>query len=482
MSETKPIVALVVPPIVAGGCAVQTDAVLSRCAGVYTKTDYAIPPLGLAYIAACLRRDAGVTPLLIDSVAAHHNEAEVLSELRQAQPILLIIAAGTATFDTDASFVRKCKDSVPGLKAIVLGTHATALPDDALAVGVFDWVVRGEPEQTCVELVNALLSNKLTDTIQGTSLLFDGSARHNPARLLLENLDDLPHPARELYLSRAKYSPPFVTSGLFDVILTGRGCPFSCVYCSTGAYYGRSYRAHSVDRVLSELHAMKEEYHVESFGIWDDTFTLNKARVLEICRRITEENLRIRWMCMGRVDRVDEETVQAMKKAGCYQIIFGVESGVQKVLDAMKKGITVEQVKTAFAVCRKVGMEASAFFMFGNLGETEEDVQVTINFAKSLAADYASFNICTPYPGTELYQLTRQEYSGRDWSSYDALHTDKGGYEAILGEYVRKAYREFYLRPGYIWRRAWHLRSPREFFRAAGAGLQVIGRYLTGRK
>jgi len=133
-------------------------------------------------------------------------------------------------------------------------------------------------------------------------------------------------------------------------------------------------------------------------------------------------------------------------------------------------------------VCRKVGVEASAFFMFGNLGESEADVRATIEFAKQLDPDYASFNVCTPYPGTKLYEIVKQEAAGRDWSSYDALHTDKSGDEGKLGEYVRRAYREFYLRPGYILKRAWRTRSPRELFRSIGAGFDVIGRYLTGRR
>jgi anaerobic magnesium-protoporphyrin IX monomethyl ester cyclase len=469
-----------VPPIPPGGCAVQTDAVLSRCAGVYTKTDYAIPPIGLAYIAAVLCRDAGITPLLIDSVAEKKSPAQVLVELVAAKPIALVIAAGTATFAADADFVRQCRQAVPGLRTIVVGTHATALPDDALAIGAYDWVVSGEPELTCLEIVQSLLAGTPTDRIAGTSVMIDGTPRHNLARPLVSDLDSLPPPARDLYLARAHYSPPFVTTGRFDVILTGRGCPHKCIYCSTGAYYGRSYRAHSVNRVLSELWEMKR-LGVQSWGFWDDTFTLNKQRVQEICNRMVEEKLGIKWMCMGRVDRVDEPTVRAMKSAGCYQIIFGVESGVQHVLDTMQKGITVEQIRAAFAVCRKVGVEASAFFMFGNLGESEADIQATIEFAKQLDPDYASFNVCTPYPGTELYEIVKQETAGRDFASYDALHTDKGGEEARLGGLVRRAYREFYLRPGYIFKRMVRSRSPRELFRSIGAGLDVIGRYLAGR-
>ena len=481
MSESKFTIALVVPPVPPGGCAVQTDAVLSRCAGVYTKTDYAIPPIGLAYIAAVLRRDAGITPLLIDSVAEKKSEAQVLAELSAAKPITLIIAAGTATFAADAEFVQRCRAAIPGLRTIVVGTHATALPGQALAIGAYDWVVTGEPELTCLEIVQSLLAGTPGDSIAGTSLMVNGKPRHNPARHLVTDLDSLPPPARDLYLARARYSPPFVTTGRFDVILTGRGCPFNCIYCSTGAYYGRTYRAHSVNRVLSELWEMKR-LGVQSWGFWDDTFTLNKKRVQEICRRMINEKLGIKWMCMGRVDRVDEETVRTMKAAGCYEIIFGVESGVQHVLDTMQKDITVEQIRAAFAVCRKVDVEASAFFMFGNLGESEADMKATIEFAKQLDPDYASFNVCTPYPGTRLYEIVKQEAAGRDFASYDALHTDKGGEEGRLGEYVRRAYREFYLRPGYILKRAWRTRSPRELFRSIGAGLDVIGKYLTGKR
>ncbi|MGD8718335.1 MAG: radical SAM protein [Candidatus Zixiibacteriota bacterium] len=476
---TRKIKALfLVPPLAPGDFATQTDAVLARCAGIFTKTDYVIPPLGLAYCAAATEKWADADVTLVDAVAGRDEVEDVLETIRESRPDLLYVAAGTSTLWRDLAFLERAREVSPDTLTAVMGTHVSARPDDGFAAPGADCLIRGEPEATCAELARAVAGEVPYAEVAGLSWRDGGKVVHNELRPLIANLDDLPHPARRFFRPYT-YAPPFMRHGRFDIIITSRGCPYPCNYCSTGAYYGRTIRFRSNEDVLAELREMVEEEGVRQVGFWDDTFTIGKRRVVELCRMIKEAGLDFSWMCMSRVDTVDEEMLAAIKEAGCYLVIFGVESGSQRVLDRMGKKTTVEQARAAFDATARVGLEAAAFFMFGNVGEEEEDMRATIDLAKELYASFASFNVATPYPGTEFYEQVKEEL-GDAFDGYDARHAVYGDAD-LLERYIRTAYREFYLRPTYVWRRVRRMRSPGDFARAAKAGLDVLGRYVFGR-
>ncbi len=466
-----------VPPLGPGDFATQTDAVLARCAGIFTKTDYVVPPLGLAYCAAAVERWAGAEVDLVDAVAGRNPPEEILAAVAAAKPDLLYVAAGTSTVARDLAFLAAAKEVSPTTRTAVMGTHVTARPADGFAAPGADFVIRGEPEATCAELARAVAGEIPLAAVAGLSRREDGGVVHNPARPLLASLDELPHPARRFFRPY-RYEPPFIRSGRFDIILTSRGCPYRCNYCSTGAYYGRKIRFRSAGDVLAELREMVEEEGVRQVGFWDDTFTIGKRRVMDICGRIERAGLAFSWMCMSRVDTVDEEMLAALRRAGCYLVIYGVESGSPKVLARMGKGTTVAQARRAFEMTARVGLEAAAFFMFGNLGEEAEDMRATVELAKELDAAFASFNVATPYPGTEFYEQVKATL-GDGFAGYDARRAVYGD-AALLEYYIRKAYREFYLRPGYVWRRLRRVRSPADLARAAKAGADVVRRYVLG--
>jgi len=201
---------------------------------------------------------------------------------------------------------------------------------------------------------------KGVEEVRGISYREGKEVRHNPEQPLLEDVDKFPFPARDL-LPNEKYSAPFARHVPFGLILTARGCPFRCVYCATRGYYGNSWRARSVENVIAELKEMVERYRIRDIGFWDDTFTVNKKRVIEICRRIIGEKLKIGWICLARVDTVDPEILSWMKKAGCYQIQYGVESGDEEILRNLGKNTTVAQIKRAFQWSREAGIEVNLF-------------------------------------------------------------------------------------------------------------------------
>lgn len=466
-----------VPPLGRDDFATQTDAVLARCAGIFTKTDYVVPPLGLAYCAAATEAWGGAAVNLVDAVAGGNGPEEVLALAARDRPDLVYVAAGTSTLWRDLAFLERLREASPATRTAVMGTHVTARPDDGFAAPGADFLIRGEPEETCAQLARAAAGDGRYADIAGLSWREGGRAVHNAARPLLADLDALPHPARRFFRPY-RYEPPFMRHGRFDIIITSRGCPYPCNYCSTGAYYGRKIRFRSPADVVAELTEMVRDEGVTQVGFWDDTFTIGKRRVLDICGRIERADLGFSWMCMSRVDTVDEETLAALKRAGCYLVIFGVESGSPRVLARMRKMTTVEQTRAAFAAASRVGIEAAAFFMFGNLGEEEEDMKATVRLATELDAAFASFNIATPYPGTVFYDEVKAEL-GDAFRGFDARRAAYGD-AALLERYIKTGYRRFYLRPAYVWRQLKRVRSAGDFARAAKAGWDVVGRYVLG--
>ena len=299
------------------------------------------------------------------------------------------------------------------------------------------------------------------------------------------NLDSLPFPARHL-VDMKKYSSLPNTykkdPHTFQVI-TSRGCPFTCTFCHDARGV---FRQRSVENVIAELKELKEKYAISEVAFWDDIFTLNKQWVYKFCEEM--EKLNMVWSCYTRLDLIDEPLLRAMKKAGCWNIFFGIEAGSQELLDNIKKKMTVEQMKEKVKLVKRVGIAIRGSFMIGLPGETPEKARQTIQFAIDLDPDYAQFTITTPYPGTELWKTAEQfgtldrSQNFTDWNEWQPVFVPNGyksGQELL--DIHKEAFRRFYRRPKYMAKRAMKIRSFAELKKNL-KGLRVVYAMTSGKK
>jgi anaerobic magnesium-protoporphyrin IX monomethyl ester cyclase len=314
-------------------------------------------------------------------------------------------------------FARALRD-----KALVVAGGPLPSCDPAAFTGDFDLVVKGEGEQAILDIVESQEQGKGYDNIPGVVYKKDGIAVFNSARQPNINLDAAAFPARDLfpnekYVDYYRQKTGYATTS----IMTSRGCPFSCEFCSN-AVFGVSYRERSAASVVDEVEqALTFGYNRIHFG--DDVFTLRKERVMQVCEEIMRRRLKFRWECLGRVDSIDKELVDAMKAAGCDRIFFGIESADDSVLKLMNKKITVARARAAVETARDAGIRTGGFFILCYPGETDDTVLKTLRFATSLPLDYLSFTMPYPLPGTALYERVKDRVT-REWDSQKRGITD----------------------------------------------------------
>ena len=407
------------------------------------------PPLGLAYIASLLESE-GEDVRIIDSITENYTLEKIDKEMEKWGPDIVGVTSVTPTF-YDAIKVAKIA-KMHGAITVLGGAHVTFMARETLEKYPFvDFVVRGEGEYTMLQLVHCIEKGEEPHKILGLSYRSrSGIVKENPPRPPIMNLDELPPPAYHL-LPMDKYR----FQGLkYATMITSRGCPFRCVFCASSRICGKKWRGLSPERVVDEMEYLINEYGVRDIEFLDDTFTFDKKRALQICDLIAKRGLDVRWICSSRVDIFDKELAQALKKSGCEIVYFGVESGSQRVLNAMKKGITLKQAIRAVKNAKEAGLKNVASFILGMPDETIDEANMTINFAIKLNPDYAQFTICTPFPGTELYEYAVRNnlLLTRDWSKYNTLTPvmkTKIGVRT-LKKLLSKAYLKFYTRIRYI--------------------------------
>jgi len=426
--------------------------------------------MGLATIAAVLERqgykvavvDANALKLTPEDIAPYVTDADVVG-----------LTAMTPTINTAITIARHLKKATPDLTVILGGAHATLLPEETLAsTPEIDVVVRGEGEQTIVELLQALEYKQPLSKILGISYRKDGEVVSNQQRSTNVNLDSLPFLAYHLLpWRRYEPHPPHGRALPFAAIITSRGCPYLCSYCSK-PIFGSKFRAQSPERVVDEVAYYKDKFGVKELAFYDDVFTLDKKRAYAIAEEIIKRGLKICWTCETRVNLVDKDLLHHMKQAGCYTIAYGIESGSQEILDTLNKGITLEQAEEAIRLTREVGLQTIGYFMIGSPGENRENIGQTIEFARKLRLDFAQFAITTPFPGTELYNLYLKDkgnaipwenfvYGGTGNKVIPVFESNELS-RAALQYWMRRAYKEFYLRSSYLWQRIQQIHSIRD--------------------
>lgn len=446
------------------------------------------PPLGLAYIAGILE-DRGVAVDVADMCAYGMDMTGIEAELRRSEASIVGITATTPQIHAAWEIAGRAKRVLPGCRVVLGGVHPTSLPDESLRNPHVDFVVRGEGELTILELVRALCGGTDLAGIRGLSFRDNGGITHNPPRPLIRDLDSLPFPARHLFPFPEAYRSPMLKRRVFADIMTSRGCPGACIFCNH-TVFGHRFRARSPEDVVREIEYLQRQFGVGELHIADDSFSYDGDRAMSICDLITEGNLDIAWSCSGgiRVDCISRELLVKMKRAGCYRVHFGVESGSSEVLRKVGKGITLEGVRQAFRLAREVGMITVALFMLGNYGENRQTMQETIDFARSLDTDFAQFTMAVPFPGTPFHRLLdkRGQLLTKDWRQYEIY--DRPVFQtddltgSLVAEMYRKAHRQYYFRPGYVLRRLRRLRSLNDV-RTALVGLaEIVRRAGTGRR
>jgi anaerobic magnesium-protoporphyrin IX monomethyl ester cyclase len=372
---------------------------------------FRFPPLGLAYLAASLRK-AGHEVSLLDCSFLGREEALALAAASPAQ--IVGIYSMVTMREESLLFARLLRDRA----ALLVAGGPLPSSDPGLFLDDFDLVVRGEGEITMLEIVQAFETGAPFAAIPGVAYRsfgdhVAGTWKCAAPRPLLAELDALPFPARDLlpnesYIGHGRRKYGYTITSL----MSSRGCPFDCEFCSN-AVFGRGYRERSPSNVVDEVEeTLSFGYDRIHFG--DDVFTLRKDRIIAVCDEILRRGLRFSWECLGRVDSIDREAARAMRAAGCNRIFFGIESGSERVLSLMNKKITPARARGAVEAARAEGIRTGAFFILFYSGDSDDSVLETLRFAVSLPLDYLSFSLPYPIPGTALHERVKDR-AVRDW-------------------------------------------------------------------
>ena len=366
---------------------------------------YPNPPLGLAYLGAVLER-AGHEVLIIDAAApyADYTISDLVDEAREFAPG--IVGVRFTVYSLEYAYPLLKALSQAGLDALIVagGPHSTLLPDEVLQHGA-QVAVRHDGEETILELVEHVQGERGLEDIEGISYWdTDGKIIYNPPRPRIRDLDALPFPAKHLFRQQ-DYIRNSGDHERFGNILSSRGCPYQCTYCSK-IVRGKTTRFRSAQNVLDEILFLMDKYGITRFRFIDDIFTVRKKRVMRLCDLILERDLNISWTVITRLDCVDRELLRKMKEAGCRSIAYGVESGNPETLERIRKGFTRDQARQAIKMTHEVGVNCSVNFMWGFPWETVDDVQRSADFVKELlpfVTVVAPAGILIPFPGTEIY-------------------------------------------------------------------------------
>ncbi len=408
---------------------------INKYMGKLSKMAFVFPPVGLTYIAGYLR-EKGIDVSIFDYQV---NDEAIESVISDFDPDVFGITCQTSLVYSTIELSKRLKRGFPEKKIIVGGVHASLRPQDLLKEESIDYVVNGEGELTMFEFVEAIQSGRDPGEVPGVLYMGNGQISGGPPRIMTGDLDTIPMPAIDLVpIHKYRVSPDLRTGDKVGVLLTARGCPFNCIFCSSVLLTQRKYHMHSIERVCKEVQRYIQDYGVNQIFIADDNFGVNRRRAKELCREFIHRGFhkKVTWWADARVDCVDEELLTLMKEAGCTIISYGVESGSQRLLNYIKKGITLEQVRETVRITKKAGIDIRATFILGLPTETREESLQTIEFAKELKIAQVRFALATPFPGTRLYDIAKEEggLTSDDWTSFSLM----SGYVSDTPIYVPK--------------------------------------------
>ena len=409
------------------------------------------PPIELAYDAAVMRKN-GVECRIGDYPALGQDWADFERDLKDFKPDAIIVSTTTGTIHGDFQAMRLAKEYAPNVTTLGRGEYLTINYETVLPEHPeLDFILVGEPEAT----LYSVSSGKELKTIPGLAWLDGEQIVTTGKRDLIESLDSLPFPARDLLQNNRYRSPD--SHNPITVVYANRGCPAKCIFCPAGVISNFRVRYREPEKIVEEIRECVEKYNVREFLFHGDTFTINKRWTLKLCDLLIEAKLPIRWGCNSRVDTICEERARKLKEAGCWVVAFGLETGNQEIMDKMKKGAKVDRAYKAVQVCKDAGLCVQGFFVVGMPWDTQETIDQTYTFAKKLDLDFFDFNIAAPLPGTELYDIVRDE-----GLMNTELNTDVGYHKAAvrtftldsdqLNKWRKRALLKMSLSPKYVLR------------------------------
>jgi len=441
------------------------------------------PPLGLLYLASSIKKFTDYDLEVLDSQPLKLTYSQLENYLKGKFFDVVGISVMTFTLIDSHKTAKLTKKIMPKAKIILGGTHVHLFPCETINLESVDFALMGEAELSFVDFLKNFDNFSHYHKIPGLVYKNDRGKITKNDFVPLNNLDEIPSPEREL-LNVKHYNSLLSRGSLSTTIISSRGCPFKCAFCDRPLSPITShFRYRSTKNVVDEICECME-LGIKDFIFYDDTFTVNRKRVLDICEEVIKRKLEIRWDIRTRVDIVDEEMLKLLKKAGCVAIHYGVEAGNDKILKVIKKGYKIKKIKEIFKLTKKARIETLAYFMIGLPSENVEDIQDTFDLAKELKPDYVHLTVFSPYPGTELYSLGLEkaiikkdiwkEFAEKPKECFKIPFWEENFTRGQLYEMIVKFYKGFYLRPSYIISRSIKVKSKDELIRKAKAGLSVL--------
>jgi len=416
------------------------------------------PPLGIMYVASYLKKFPGYQIRVLDALAEKMDYAAIEEYVQRFCPDIVGIAVHTHSLIDAISVSRLIKKADNRTHICFGGPHADIFPRETIDIPSVDSVVFGEGELTFAELVDAIRTNADLRQVRGIFFKQDGQVVQTQERGHIEDLDGIPFPDRGM-TDKNKYSSILGKNKTMTTIVSSRGCPYSCAFCSTPK---GSYRVRSPKGVVDEMEECVS-LGINEIHFVDDTFNADSDRVAQICFELDRRRLKARWSFRGRIDKLNEPLLKKMKRSGCFRIHLGVETSSDEGLERLNKGVTTEQIRQVFKLTRSVKISTVAYFLIGCPHEDSiGEITKTINFSRELDPDFALFNILTPYPKTQLYaEALKRGVLERDyWLEY--VQSPKNDFRPPfwkehlssreLVSLLYLAYRKFYLRPRFILR------------------------------
>lgn len=437
-------------------------------------------PLGLAYIAAVLRESKRHEIKVIDASALNFSDEKVESELKNFKADIVAVGAVTDLLEGALNVCKIAKKL--GITTVVGGVHATILPEETLSFEDVNIVISGEGEYTMLELADCIENEDLLENVKG--ILFK-KVKNSKIKIIktkprkpIENLDELPFPARDLFPWKLYSSYSSIVRKTPTMhMMTSRGCPFQCTFCASPSLW-KGCRARSPKNIANEIEYLTKRFGIKEIYLFDDTFNLNLKRAEEICDEIIKRKIKISLRVQARVLPMTEKLLKKMKKAGCWCIYYGVESGNQEVLEDIKKVITLDQVRKTFKMTSNVGIKTFGFFMIGLPKDTRKTIKDTLNFALEINPDFVNFSILIVYPGTEIYEQAIKEGSIKRIKPKNIFnpprYTNKNVSDKELQNELGKIYKKFYMRPNYMLKRLKGIKTLTELKANIISGLPML--------